>query len=324
MDRKEPTISPRLPQEIAERIIDCTTHGTSLRHLKTFSLVCSSWLPRSRFHLFRRIRIFISEVNPDALEDVLVTLRGNPPRRGGRLSKFLSAAAFVQELLVSDPFRTKAYPSIPMSAGTEAAVQGSALCRSEPLDVLNSIVNALPHLRVLELDMRVGWRTPIDGPRNALFSIKHLHRLVLSADASPRAILPLFSSVGHLTLTVPMNLVSLDDEPLDLDPELEFEYLSERDGRRRRGGEYPGHGASTERKQSKVRVERVVIPVRMLTAGYVRALRELSAIAAIQHLVVQGVRHAGTSFGMDDARKNILETFVHATHPESLTVGNLR
>jgi hypothetical protein len=51
---------PAMPQEITDMIIDCLAEGASSfsgnkRALATCALVCRSWVPRSRTHLFRHI-----------------------------------------------------------------------------------------------------------------------------------------------------------------------------------------------------------------------------------------------------------------------------
>lgn len=180
--------NPPFPQEVTERIIDCASDSAAGKNLKSFSLVSRAWLPRSRFHLFRRLRVIISDINSNALDSLLHCLRCSAA--GRRFLSFLPAVDFVQELQISDPFRT--------ASPTEGRTSHG------PFPTLVFILRMLPYLRVLEIDMKIS--APQQCPANILhsFNPRRLKRLGLSVDSDVRCILPLFSSIATLSISSPV------------------------------------------------------------------------------------------------------------------------
>ena len=182
----------RIPQEVTENIIDRATQGGSLRCLKAFSLVSKAWLPRSRYHLFRRLRVFISTVDPDALENLLHVLQRDSGR-GYRFS-FLPAVEFVEELHVSDPFRTKAVED---GDGADAG--------HNVFSTLLAVLRMLPRVRVLNLDARI-WLPDYQIPHITRIAPLTLARLGLGVDSDFRVALSLASSAKVLRITATMNM----------------------------------------------------------------------------------------------------------------------
>lgn len=181
----------RLPQEVTENIIDCAAQGGAQRCLKAFALVAKAWLPRSRYHLFRRLRVFISTIDPDALEELQHVLQRDSC--SGYSFPFLPAIEFVEELHISDPFRTKA------AEGGEGEVAGSNV-----FSTLLAVLRTLPRLRTLKIDAKI-WLPDYQIPALSQFAPIAFTDLSLGIDSDLRVALSIASSVDVLCITTTVN-----------------------------------------------------------------------------------------------------------------------
>ncbi|KAJ3784054.1 hypothetical protein GGU11DRAFT_565269 [Lentinula aff. detonsa] len=78
------SMSAMVPQEIFDLCIDWleASHESSLPTLKTCTLICSSWLPRARYHIFRRLsvdfRFRFRETLPELINQLRTEIFANP------------------------------------------------------------------------------------------------------------------------------------------------------------------------------------------------------------------------------------------------------
>ena len=89
---------PAIPQELSDMIIDFLFKDVTA--LCSAALVCKSWLPASRFHLFSDI-----ELNPNrGLEVICAEYSTIPPHiRHLSIAGYLNQSQFVDETLLSLP-----------------------------------------------------------------------------------------------------------------------------------------------------------------------------------------------------------------------------
>ncbi len=244
---------PSIPQEITESIIDDVHLKSDITTLKSCSLVCRAWIPRSRFHLFSKMRIILSRTNGDALQHFAAFLTSSTAACTALPLGFPPAIDYIRELRISDPFRSNiSNPSAirPQQDPEEIYYIPDSLPEHTMSD-LEFILAALPCLQALNLDISLGVGKGLSGAIKPI----SLDRLTINVDSDLSVMLRLFSSIRTLHLIAPMNEMPLPQSMPLIDT------------------------------RSPLHVGNLVIGTRVLRKGYAEALMIMSSMIAVESVV---------------------------------------
>lgn len=163
---------PRLPPELTDRVIDFLQYD--LRALATCALTCRAWLPRSRHHMFRQVRLHYR--SGQSFEALLA----KRPELGMQVRELLTTVTrsehrptWVDEALpnivLKLPNVTKVvlkgpgvYQSMPLSNLLKLRELVLSSCDCLSVDEFASLVGSLPRLETIIIEnARVSENTPI-------------------------------------------------------------------------------------------------------------------------------------------------------------------